>query len=184
MKTDPPPRWTPAWYEWDCQRMEQERRARGEPPFVAELERIRAQVDPETAAVLNGEVSELSESRTRTSLNSHNSPAVPVLDRQRTLIGLAGRYVQTLEAHTEADAAGLLVDFLVAFGNLVGSGPHMVADGADHPARLFALFVDDLTVAVEHRHRHDRLKRSAITESLQIEPQRRPPNGDGPSPRT
>lgn len=57
--------------------------------------------------------------------------------------GLLGEIVQAAEPHTEADPVGLLVDLLVAFGNVVGPGPHFVADSAQHPARLFAVLVGD-----------------------------------------
>lgn len=55
--------------------------------------------------------------------------------------GLAGDVVGTLEPHTEADPTGLLVTFLAAFGAAVGPGPHSVADGSIHPARLNVVLV-------------------------------------------
>lgn len=55
--------------------------------------------------------------------------------------GLAGRVVRTLDPHTEADPAGLLICFLAAFGNIVGAGPHASADASKHPARLNVLLV-------------------------------------------
>lgn len=55
--------------------------------------------------------------------------------------GLAGKVVKTLQPETEADPAALLVSFLVAFGNAVGSGPHMKVEAVSHPARLFAVVV-------------------------------------------
>jgi hypothetical protein len=55
--------------------------------------------------------------------------------------GLAGEVVRVLEPHTEADPAGLLTSFLTAFGAAVGAGPHAVADGARHPARLDVVLV-------------------------------------------
>ena len=61
----------------------------------------------------------------------------------RRLTGLAGRVVEVLSPHTEADPAALLLTFLAAFGNLAGLGPHAVADGADHPARLNVVLVGD-----------------------------------------
>lgn len=64
----------------------------------------------------------------------------PVLD-PAALEGLAGEVVATLGPHTEADQAAVLVSFLVAFGCAVGAGPHAVADGSEHPARLFAVLV-------------------------------------------
>jgi hypothetical protein len=64
----------------------------------------------------------------------------PELDRA-ALYGLAGDVVRTIEPHSEADPAALLVSFLAAFGNAVGSGPHARADGADHPARISPIVV-------------------------------------------
>jgi Protein of unknown function (DUF3987) len=55
--------------------------------------------------------------------------------------GLAGDVVRTLAPHTEADATGLLVTFLSAFGAAVGPGPHALADGSIHPARLNVVLV-------------------------------------------
>ena len=67
-------------------------------------------------------------------------PSWPVLDDD-ALYGLAGEVVTTLDAHTEADRAAVLVSFLVAFGAAVNAGPHALADAAEHPARLFAVLV-------------------------------------------
>ena len=64
----------------------------------------------------------------------------PVLD-PAARHGLAGEIVSGIEPHSEADPAGLLVSVLVAFGALVGAGPHAVADSAPHPARLNAVLV-------------------------------------------
>lgn len=61
--------------------------------------------------------------------------------------GLAGQVVEVLEPHTEADPAGLLFDFLTAFGCAVGPGPHAVADGAQHPARLNVVMVGETSRA-------------------------------------
>src|SRR5205085_1176468 len=47
----------------------------------------------------------------------------------------------TIRPHTEADDANLLLTFLTMFGAFVGSAPHVRADGADHPARLFVTAV-------------------------------------------
>ncbi len=57
--------------------------------------------------------------------------------------GLAGDVVRTIEPYTEADPAGLLLTFLAAFGNEVGPDPHVVADGAEHPARLNVVLVGE-----------------------------------------
>ncbi|MEW6229964.1 MAG: hypothetical protein AB1700_18055, partial [Bacillota bacterium] len=55
--------------------------------------------------------------------------------------GLAGDIVRTIEPHTEADPVALLVQFLVAFGNAVGRGPHFVAEADRHGLNLFACLV-------------------------------------------
>jgi hypothetical protein len=55
--------------------------------------------------------------------------------------GIAGRVVQTLEPHTEADPVALLLTFLTAAGSILGPGPHAVADAASHPARLNVVLV-------------------------------------------
>ena len=38
-------------------------------------------------------------------------------------IGLSGEVVRTIEPHTEADPAALLLQFLTFFGNAAGHGP-------------------------------------------------------------
>jgi hypothetical protein len=55
--------------------------------------------------------------------------------------GLVGEVVDLVAPFTEADPAGLLLSFLVGFGSAVGPGPHMVAGGARHPARLDLVLV-------------------------------------------
>jgi len=55
--------------------------------------------------------------------------------------GLAGDIVRAIEPHTEADPVALLVQFLVAFGNAVGRGPHFVAEADRHGLNLFACLV-------------------------------------------
>src|SRR5205085_500305 len=55
--------------------------------------------------------------------------------------GLAGEWVQMVEPHTEADPAALLVQFLVAFGSLIGRKPHHRAESDRHFTNLFAVIV-------------------------------------------
>lgn len=50
--------------------------------------------------------------------------------------GLAGEIVNAIAPQTEADPAALLVQFLAAFGNAIGAGPHFTADGARHACKL------------------------------------------------
>lgn len=57
--------------------------------------------------------------------------------------GLPGDIVEALSPHTEADDAALLVQFLVAFGNVIGRGPHFRAEADKHFTNLFAVLVGD-----------------------------------------
>ena len=57
--------------------------------------------------------------------------------------GLAGDFVQCVAPHTEADPAALLVQFLVAFGNVVGRGPHFRVEADRHALNLNAVLVGE-----------------------------------------
>lgn len=57
--------------------------------------------------------------------------------------GIAGDVVTEMAPNTEADPVGLLLSFLVIAGNAIGSRAHLVADGAQHPARLNGVLVGD-----------------------------------------
>lgn len=61
--------------------------------------------------------------------------------------GLAGEILEAIEPHSEADPAALLATLLAGFGALVGSGPHALADGAEHGARVWPLIVGDTSKA-------------------------------------
>jgi hypothetical protein len=55
--------------------------------------------------------------------------------------GLAGRFVDRVLPESEADPVALLLQFLVAFGNLVGRRPHAIAGGARHALNLYVASV-------------------------------------------
>ena len=55
--------------------------------------------------------------------------------------GLAGDWVRTVEPHTEADPVALLIQLLVAFGNLIGRKPYYTAEADRHYTNLFAVIV-------------------------------------------
>lgn len=63
----------------------------------------------------------------------------PTLDREKVLYGLAGEVVRTIEPHTEADTAALLLQFLTAFGNIVGRAAPFITDGAAQYPNLFTV---------------------------------------------
>ncbi len=52
--------------------------------------------------------------------------------------GVAGDIVGAIEPHSEADPVALLVQILVGFGNVVGRGPHFVAEGDRHYVNMNA----------------------------------------------
>jgi len=68
-------------------------------------------------------------------------PEWPAPMAPEALHGLPGDFVRMVDPHTEADPAGLLVQFLVAMGNVIGRGPHFVAEGSKHYLNLFAALV-------------------------------------------
>jgi hypothetical protein len=51
--------------------------------------------------------------------------------------GAAGAFVETFEAHTEADPAALLFSFCAVFGGMVGDTAEILADGALHIPTLY-----------------------------------------------
>ena len=55
--------------------------------------------------------------------------------------GLAGEIVRAIEPETESDSAALLLQFLVAFGCVVGRGPHTMVEATEHHLNLFLVLV-------------------------------------------
>jgi hypothetical protein len=55
--------------------------------------------------------------------------------------GLAGEFVKMIEPHTEADPAGLLIQLLVAAGNVIGRTPFFTAGKDQHYTNEFAVLV-------------------------------------------
>ncbi len=66
--------------------------------------------------------------------------ALPELS-DKALHGLAGEIVRTIEPHTEADNAALLVQLLVGFGCLIGKTAYFRAEADYHYTKLFAVLV-------------------------------------------
>jgi hypothetical protein len=59
------------------------------------------------------------------------------------LYGLPGAVVRILAPHTEADPAAILLQFLAAFGNLVGPGPHGSVGSTRHGLNLFVVLLGE-----------------------------------------
>jgi hypothetical protein len=58
-----------------------------------------------------------------------------------SLYGIAGKIVRTIDPHTEADRAALLIQILAAFGNAIGRSAHFTAEADRHYLNLFAVLV-------------------------------------------
>src|SRR6202167_834786 len=63
------------------------------------------------------------------------------------LYGIAGRVVSSLTPHTEADPAAVLLQFLAAFGNLVGPASHCRVGATRHGLNLFVVLVGESSKA-------------------------------------
>ena len=68
--------------------------------------------------------------------------AWPVID-EAAYHGLPGEFVRALDPHTEADPVGILIQFLTAFGSIVGNAPYYLVESDKHHANLFAVLVGD-----------------------------------------
>ena len=64
----------------------------------------------------------------------------PTID-EAAFHGLAGHFVRTFDPHTEADLVGILIQFLVAFGSVVGNSPYYLVEADKHHCNLFAVLV-------------------------------------------
>ena len=89
--------------------------------------------------------------------NEYPEPSVPPPPRPSALqlpalavaalYGIAGRIVNNLTPHTEADPAAILLQFLAAFGNLVGPAPHCRVGATRHGLNLFIVLVGESSKA-------------------------------------
>lgn len=57
--------------------------------------------------------------------------------------GLSGRFVKMIEPHTEADPVGILLQFLLMIGNVIGRGPHFKVEADEHHMNLFTVLVGE-----------------------------------------
>ncbi len=67
--------------------------------------------------------------------------AWPEPPAEAVFFGLAGDIVRAVEPHSEADPVALLFQTLVAFGNIVGRGPHFIAESDVHATNLYTVLV-------------------------------------------
>jgi hypothetical protein len=73
--------------------------------------------------------------------NSVGSPGWPDPLAPEAFHGLAGDIVRTIEPHSEADPVALLVQLLVAFGNVIGPNAFWMHEATRHVQNLFAVLV-------------------------------------------
>ena len=83
----------------------------------------------------------------RTIIQTQVAPEWPPPLGDAAFHGPAGEIVRAIEPHTEADPVALLVQLLVAFGNLLGIGPHFAVGGKKHALNLFAVLVGETSKA-------------------------------------
>ncbi len=67
----------------------------------------------------------------------------PELNKETAFHGLAGDIVKTIEPHTEADPAAILLQFLGFAGACIGRGPHYRVEGDRHYPNLFVVLVGE-----------------------------------------
>lgn len=81
----------------------------------------------------------------KVNLLSHNSLISPPLDikpmREEAYSGLAGEIVKAIEPHSEADPIAILVQFLAAFGNLIGKRPHFIVEDGYHALKINPILI-------------------------------------------
>jgi len=79
------------------------------------------------------------------SLSSHDEWPEP--PSEKAYYGLAGEIAHAIEPHTEADKAAILIQFLVAFGNVVARHAYYQVEAVQHHTNLFAVLVGDSSKA-------------------------------------
>lgn len=71
------------------------------------------------------------------------SPQWPAPLGVAALHGLTGEVVRAIEPHSESDPAAVLIQFLVAFGNVIGRSAHATVESTKHHCNLFAVVVGE-----------------------------------------
>ena len=73
--------------------------------------------------------------------NLIDAPQWPEPLQEEAFYGLAGDIVRAIEPNTESDSAALLVQFLLAFGNVIGRHAYWKVESTLHYLNLFAVLV-------------------------------------------
>jgi hypothetical protein len=72
--------------------------------------------------------------------------AVPPTFDRNALIGLTKEFVESVEPFSESDPAALLIQLVVAAGNVVGRSPHFSIESTPHHLNLFCTVVGETSV--------------------------------------
>jgi len=78
---------------------------------------------------------------------AYDGPPWPAPMDEAAFHGLAGEIVRRIEPHTEADSAALLVQFLIAFGNVAGRAACWLAEDTSHFTNENAVIVGQSSIA-------------------------------------
>lgn len=72
--------------------------------------------------------------------NKRSTPEFP-MPNEKMFHGLAGEFVRLIQPHTEADPVGILIQFLVIFGNIIGRSAHFQVEADRQHLNLFTVLV-------------------------------------------
>src|SRR5262245_24004736 len=67
--------------------------------------------------------------------------------REKAFYGVAGEIAKAIEPHTEADTAAILIQLLVAFGNVIGHQAYYQVEADQHHTNLFVILVGESSKA-------------------------------------
>jgi hypothetical protein len=113
---------------------------------------LRAKYEPDYAARKNGNGTSVANvASVAASIPATQEADAPVrVDRQwpdppheAVYLGLAGDFVKTIEPHSESDPLAILLQFLVAYGNVIGRDAHYVVEATHHYMNLFLNLVGE-----------------------------------------
>ncbi len=97
---------------------------------------------PKTIQQNTSNADDLRDNRAFSAFSAYSSPWRQPL-AEEAFYGLAGDIVRTIEPHTEADPAALMIQLLTTFGNVVGRKAHFMVEATPHHLNLFAVVVGD-----------------------------------------
>jgi len=77
----------------------------------------------------------------RSDLPLQGTPAWPDPPEDAAFYGMAGEFVRLVEPISEADRVALLIQFLAAFGSVIGRHAYFVAEQTSHHTNLFVVII-------------------------------------------